>query len=97
MVVLETGGGKVSSRGFDTLPRFGQKIVKMHTLVTTTALNIITLFKTKENARRLVLSRLLAITDRHELNFKLHNARAWSVLNRFHSWIPERPLGISFL
>ena len=43
------------------------------------------------------LSRLLAITDRQELNFKLHKARAWSVLNSFHSWIPERPLGISFL
>ena len=43
------------------------------------------------------LSRLLAITDRHELNFNLHKARGWSVLNRFHSWIPERPLGISFL
>ena len=43
------------------------------------------------------LSRLLAITDRHEPNFKLHKARAWSVLNRFHSWIPERPLGVSFL
>ena len=43
------------------------------------------------------LSRLLAITDRQELNFKLHKARAWSVLNRFHSWIPECPLGIPFL
>ena len=41
------------------------------------------------------LSRLLAITDRHELNFKLHKARAWSVLNSFHSWIPECPLGYS--
>lgn len=41
------------------------------------------------------LSRLLAITDRQELNFKLHKARGWSVLNRFHSWIPERPLGYS--
>ena len=40
------------------------------------------------------LSRLLAITDRQELNFKLHKARAWSVLNSFHSWIPECPLGI---
>ena len=43
------------------------------------------------------LSRLLAITDGHEVNFKLHKALAWSVLNRFHSWIPERPLGVSFL
>lgn len=56
---IRNRGGKVSSRGFDTLPRFGQKIVKMHTLVTTTALNIITLFKTKENARRLVFKSLV--------------------------------------
>ena len=40
----------MSSREFDSLP----KIVKMHTLVTTTALDIISLFKTKENAHRLV-------------------------------------------
>lgn len=36
-----------------------EKIVKMHTLVTTTALDIITLFKTKENAHRLEFKSLV--------------------------------------
>ena len=58
MVVLETGGEGEQQRIWHPTP-FRTKIVKMHTLVTTTALDIITLFKTKENAHRLVFKSLV--------------------------------------
>ena len=65
----------------------------MHTLVRTTALNIITLFKTKEMHAVSYLSHLLAITNGHELNFKLHKERTLEFFEQIH----ERLLGNSFL